>query len=78
MMYDWGGYRNGYDVWGLISMFLMMALVVVGIVIVLRYISHNSGDHQRKENALDILKKRYAKSEIDKKEFEEKRKDLAD
>lgn len=75
MMYGWG-YGNGYDVWGLIFMVIMTALVIVGVIAVVRYLGRDMGGSHSGETALDLLKKRYAKGEIDKQEFEEKRKDL--
>ena len=76
-MMDGWGYGNGYDVWGFIFMMLIMALVIVGIVAVVRNL--NQGSMGRNEDeALTTLKKRYANGEIDKKEFEEKRKVLSE
>jgi putative membrane protein len=74
MMYDWG-YGNGYGVWDFIFMVLMMVLVVVSVVVAIRYLARGTGNYQG-DTALELLKKRYAKGEIDKQEFEEKRKGL--
>ncbi|HEV2403048.1 MAG TPA: SHOCT domain-containing protein [Candidatus Saccharimonadales bacterium] len=75
MMYGWGD-NSGYDVWGFIFMLLMMALVILGIIVAVRYLGRDTRSNHTEETALDVLKKRYAKGDIDKKEYEEKRKDL--
>lgn len=80
MMY-WG--NDGWSFLGSLIMFFWWALVVLAVVWLVRYITRNTGersirDHQSVESALDILNKRYAKGEIDKKEYEEKRKDISD
>ena len=74
------GIYNGYEGYGNmmgwfgggIMMILFWVLVIIFIVWIIREIS---GKNSR-SNALEILKERYAKGEIDKKEFEEKKKDL--
>ena len=74
-MDDYGLHRagNSSNGWGIIFMFLMMVLVVVGIVAIVHYMNHGTHQHKAGDTALDLLEKRYAKGEIDKKEFEEKR-----
>ena len=78
----WGGYDYGWG-WGMgfgmISMVLFWALVILGIVILVKWIaSGSSGPSQTPaKTALDILKERYARGEIDREEFEQEKRDLA-
>ena len=89
MMGYYGGGNYGYGPYGgmmgyggswlgWIFMLLFWALVVIGIIVLIRWLTHGSrhGWHDHGHSALGILKERYAKGEIDKREFEEKKKDL--
>lgn len=69
------GYANPL---GWVFMLLFWALVVIALVVLVRWLGggRHHGWHERNRSALDILKERYAKGEVDKKEFEEKKKDL--
>jgi len=67
---------NGFAPFGMIFMLLWWGLIIAGIVALVKWISRSS-DMARGTSALDILKERYAKGEIDKKEFDERRKDLS-
>jgi len=63
-----------------IGMLLFWGLIIVAIVLLARgFGSRSSGGEPRlpEKTALDILRERYAKGEIDKREFDEKRHDLA-
>lgn len=52
-------------------------LIVATVAVVKWIISRSSASQQQTEKtALDILEKRYARGEIDKEEFEEKKRDL--
>jgi putative membrane protein len=62
------GMRFGMVWYWIIGAFILAAIVWL----ISRSFGQNSPDNQSK-SALDILKERYAKGEIDKKEFEEKR-----
>jgi putative membrane protein len=73
-----------YPMWGWIGgifSLLFWVLVIIAIVVLVRWLKRSP--HDRKicwpwsgKSALDILKERYAKGEVDKKEFEEKKKEL--
>ena len=71
----WG--CEGYG--GLFFMLVFWIAVMVGIVFLIKWIveqSRSSASSSSGESALDILKKRYAEGEIDKEEFEQKKRDL--
>ncbi len=75
-MHDWGMMNWG---WGGMIFQLLFWFVVIGIIIWgIKYMTDHGqrNNHSYEEDALSILKKRYAKGEIDKKEFNEKKKDL--
>ncbi len=86
----WGGQYGGWGMMepGIIGgfgwmwlmpifMIVFWGLVIWGIVALVRGLSGSRGSDSSKANsALEILKRRYAEGEIDKKEYEEKKKDL--
>ena len=55
---------------------VVLGLIIWAVVSLTRSVGGTSGQGSEKQNALEILKGRYAKGEIGKEEFEEKRKDL--
>lgn len=74
MMY-WGDYGWGMG-FGWIFMILFWILVILGIVFLVRLIAGFQKNKQSRESPLDILKKRYAKGEITKEEFQKMKDDM--
>lgn len=70
------GYGFGFAPFGFILMLLWWGLIIAGIVALVKWLSRNSGAAGDK-SPLDIIKERYAKGEINKQEFEERKKDLS-
>ena len=85
--YEWGMHPGGMMGWGYgmswLSHIFMAAFwiaILVGIIFLIRWliVSARPGSSKggREDSALEILKRRYARGEIDKEEFEEKKRDL--
>jgi putative membrane protein len=83
--YGWGhgpgmGWGFGMGWFGLIIMALFWILIIVAIIFLIRWLMISSRmrslGQKPEETALEILKKRYARGEIKKEEFEEKKRDL--
>ena len=70
--YGYGMMSGGYGILGLI----FWILLIIGLVLLIKYLWEGSGAKRGEESALEILKKKYARGEISKEEFEEKKKDL--
>ena len=79
--YEWGwGMRPMmWGAWGFGMMFMMVlfwVLVIIGIVLAIRWLT-NQRREKPSDSALEILRQRYARGEIDKEEFEAKNRDLS-
>jgi putative membrane protein len=62
---------------GMIGMVLFWTLVILGIIVLFRRMGGPSASAPPPKSALDILGERYARGEIGKQEFEEKKRDLS-
>lgn len=87
MMGGWGGpgynagaYGGGYWWMGLMGMAMQavfwVAIIALGIYLFRRYGSRIPAGPSRHPDALDILRERYAKGEIEPEEFQRRKKEL--
>ena len=78
--WGWGMHPMGWmwGAWGIGMMLIMLAfwgVVIVGLVLGIRWLV-SQGKESRSDSALEILRQRYARGEINKDEFEAKKRDL--
>jgi putative membrane protein len=82
VQWGWRDYGMGPGMmggwWGIgwIFMIIFGGLIILGLIILIRWLVGMTKATRVEESALDILKKRYAREEINKEEFEQKKRDL--
>ena len=76
----WEGWGSGHMTFGIMPMALFWLFLVVFIVFLIRWTTRESivNKPPTEKNSLDILKERFARGEIDKKEYEESKRVLSD
>ena len=70
------GHMMGYGYGGVFMWFIILALVAVVVYFLFQTSKTKGSNGSVVETPLDILKKRYARGEIDKEEFDSKKQDL--
>jgi putative membrane protein len=71
-----GGMWGAWGLWMMLFMVTFWVVIIVGLVLGLRWLA-GPGRDSRSDAALDILRQRYARGEINQEEFELKKRDLA-
>ena len=76
-----GYYGPGYGLWGGVLMMLFWVLIIGGIVLLVAWLARQGGPTPlagpgQESTALEILKRRYARGDITKEQFEQMRHDL--
>jgi putative membrane protein len=73
-----GGGMHNMHFWGagIIMWILLIVVIVLLIYFVIYILRSNDSKHSYNETALDILKKRYARGEITKEQYDQMKKDL--
>ena len=74
MMVGWG-WGGGGAWWGLLS-FVFMVLVIGGTVVLVTWGVQQLGPRHHSDQPLDVLKRRYARGEITREQFEQMRRDV--
>jgi len=80
MWNEMGNLHWGWMGLGAVHMVLFWGFLILAIVVLVRFASGGQDEKREDipESALEILKARYARGEIDRNEFEQKKRDLQD
>lgn len=84
MMGNWGEFGGWGMGFGIVFMFLFWALIILGIVVAIRWLIRESQARPEQvgrtlphdKTPLEIVQERYARGEIDREEYEQKKRDL--
>ena len=75
-MMGWGG-GWGWGWFGVVHLLLWWFLLALGIVVLFKWlVAGGAHRHAREDRALAVLRERYARGEINKEEFEARKRDL--
>lgn len=69
-MHDFQFFGGGW------MMFLWLFLIIALIIIAVKALFNSTKQNSNNESPIEVLKRRYANGEIDKEEFEERKKEL--
>ncbi|MFI5323345.1 MAG: SHOCT domain-containing protein [Thermodesulfobacteriota bacterium] len=71
--------NGGMGIWMLFNMLFWIPAIIVIVLLIVWAIRKTGGNGPKtgEDNALDVLKKRYARGEINKEEYEEKKRDIS-
>ena len=78
MMNEWGNFSGWGMGFGFIFMLLFWGLAILGIVALIRWLITQSSSNRssRDKSPLEVVQERYARGEIDREEYEQKKRDL--
>lgn len=81
---SWGGMMGGTGWIGMIIHLFIWVLLLIALILIVKWLFQSIGSKEQGETqkgqpdrALNILKERYARGEIDREEFDQKKQDLS-